>query len=103
VQLVEWLIVVDIISRLLRSTNNSYRYIPIIIFEKNIFNFFIININIKIYLFIIMWQFLCGFGAGVYVGTIYDCKPTMAFVKNCIKNFVPEDAIPKKKADDDDK
>lgn len=51
----------------------------------------------------IMWQFLCGFGAGVYVGTIYDCKPTMAFVKNCIKNFVPEDAIPKKKDDGDDK
>ena len=41
-----------------------------------------------------MWQFLCGFGAGVYVGTVYDCKPTLQFVKTCIKNFVPEDAIP---------
>ena len=48
-----------------------------------------------------MWQILCGFGAGVYVGTVYDCKPTLQFVKTCIKNFVPEEAIPKKKKDDD--
>jgi hypothetical protein len=44
-----------------------------------------------------MWQMLCGFSAGVYVGTIYDCKPTFKFVKECIKNFVPDDAFPKKK------
>jgi len=49
-----------------------------------------------------MLQFLCGFGAGIYVGTIYDCKPTMVFVKSCIKNFVPEDAMPKKKDDEND-
>ena len=36
----------------------------------------------------IMWQFLCGFGAGVYVGTVYDCKPTLQFVKNCIKILI---------------
>jgi len=48
-----------------------------------------------------MWQFLCGFGVGVYAGTIYDCKPTLQFVKTCIKNFIPEEAIPKKKEGDD--
>jgi len=48
----------------------------------------------------IMWQFLCGFGAGVYVGTVYDCKPSLIFVRKCIKNFIPEEAIPKKKDDD---
>ena len=38
-----------------------------------------------------------GFGAGVYVGTVYDCKPTINFLKECIKKTIPEDAIPKKK------
>ena len=45
----------------------------------------------------IMWQVLMGFGAGVYVGTVYDCKPTINFLKECIKKTIPEDAIPKKK------
>ena len=44
-----------------------------------------------------MWQLLVGFGAGVYVGTIYDCTPTINFFKDCIKKTIPEDAIPKKK------
>jgi len=44
-----------------------------------------------------MWQFLMGFGAGVYVGTKYDCKPTIIFMKDCFKKFVPDEAIPKKK------
>lgn len=47
-----------------------------------------------------MWQFLCGFGAGVYVGTLYDCTSTIRFVKKIIKTYVPEEAIPKKKDDD---
>jgi hypothetical protein len=46
-----------------------------------------------------MWQFLMGFGAGVYVGTSYDCKPTVSFITNFIKNNVPKDALPKKKDD----
>ena len=50
-----------------------------------------------------MWQFLMGFGAGIYVGTAYDCKPTVTFIKNCIKNNIPKDIIPKKKEDDDEK
>jgi len=44
-----------------------------------------------------MWQFLMGFGAGVYVGTSYDCKPTVSFITNFIKNNVPKEALPKKK------
>ena len=46
-----------------------------------------------------MWQFLMGFGAGIYVGTKYDCKPTVTFITNCIKNNIPKDALPKKKED----
>ena len=44
-----------------------------------------------------MWQFLMGFGVGVYVGTKYDCKPTIGFVKKCIKDNIPKDMIPKEK------
>lgn len=47
-----------------------------------------------------MWQFICGFGMGVYVGTAYNCKPTISFVKDCIKNNIPEEVIPKLKKDD---
>ena len=43
-----------------------------------------------------MWQFLLGFGAGVYVGTAYDCKPTITFISGCLKKTIPEDAYPKK-------
>lgn len=46
-----------------------------------------------------MWQLLMGFSMGVYVGTNYNCKPTILFIKNCIKNNIPEDIIPKKKED----
>lgn len=42
-----------------------------------------------------------GFGMGVYVGTNYDCKPTMIFLSTCIKNNVPKQVIPEKKEDDD--
>ena len=38
-----------------------------------------------------------GFGLGVYVGTIYDCKPTVTFISTCLKNNIPKDALPKKK------
>ena len=44
-----------------------------------------------------MWQFLMGFSVGVFVGTKYDCKPTIDFVRTCIKNNVPRDLIPKEK------
>ena len=50
-----------------------------------------------------MWQFLAGFGMGVYIGTIYDCKPTVNFVRDCLKKTIPDDAMPirKDKKDDD--
>jgi len=35
----------------------------------------------------------------MWIRRVYDCKPTLQFVKTCIKNFVPEEAIPKKKDD----
>ena len=44
-----------------------------------------------------MWQFILGFGSGIYIGTYYDCKPSLNFIKNCLKNIIPEDAIPKEK------
>ena len=44
-----------------------------------------------------MWQLLMGFGTGVYVGTVYDCKPTVEFISSFIKKNVPKDALPKKK------
>ena len=28
-----------------------------------------------------------GFGAGVYVGTKYDCKPTIIFMKDCFQKI----------------
>ena len=36
-----------------------------------------------------MWQFLMGFGMGVYVGTAYDCKPTISFLRECLKKTIP--------------
>jgi hypothetical protein len=44
-----------------------------------------------------MWQFIMGFGAGIYIGTKYDCKPSIDFIKDCIKKSIPEEAIPKEK------
>ena len=44
-----------------------------------------------------MWQFIMGFVGGVYVGTAYDCKPTVDFVKGWVKKAIPDEALPKKK------
>ena len=41
-----------------------------------------------------------GFGAGIYVGTKYDCDPTITFITNSIINNIPKDALPKKKEDE---
>lgn len=43
-----------------------------------------------------MWQFLCGFSAGIYVGTYFECKPTLDNVIHIIKTNIPEK---KEKAD----
>jgi hypothetical protein len=46
-----------------------------------------------------MWQFVLGFGTGVYVGSMYDCNPTVKFISECIKKTIPKEALPKKKDD----
>ena len=52
------------------------------------------NFNLEL---LYMWQFLVGFGAGMYVGTTYDCGPTVTFITTCLKNNIPKEALPKKK------
>ncbi len=37
-----------------------------------------------------MWQFLCGLGAGIYVGTYFECKPTIEKVVYLVKTSLPE-------------
>ena len=44
-----------------------------------------------------MWQFFLGFGTGIYIGTNYDCKPTVKFISECIKQNIPKEALPKEK------
>ena len=36
-----------------------------------------------------MWQFITGFGFGIYIGTYYDCKPALEFVRKTIKENMP--------------
>ena len=52
-----------------------------------------------------MWQILTGFAAGVYVGTYYDCKPTILLVKQMVKDKIPKerlDSVSKKDKKKDD-
>ena len=37
-----------------------------------------------------MWQVMVGFAAGGYVGTYYNCKPTMDKILYKLKESVPE-------------
>ena len=37
-----------------------------------------------------MWQFLCGCMSGIYIGTYYDCKPALVFIRDTVKNQFPE-------------
>ena len=43
-----------------------------------------------------MWQFICGFGTGIYVGTIYNCRPCLKTVEKFLK-----ENLPKEKTDND--
>lgn len=36
-----------------------------------------------------MWQYIISFGAGVYVGTYYDCKPSLNKIEEFFKNNFP--------------
>jgi hypothetical protein len=37
-----------------------------------------------------MWQMMVGFAAGVYVGTYYNCKPTIVMIREMVKDKIPE-------------
>ena len=50
-----------------------------------------------------MWQFLCGFGTGVYVGTYYNCKPVIEYVRIKMKEIIPEDMPKPEKKDNEEK
>jgi len=43
-----------------------------------------------------MWQVMLGFAAGIYVGTFYECKPTILMVKELVKDKFPEEKNKKK-------
>ena len=36
-----------------------------------------------------MWRFLLGFASGIYVGTYYDCKPTLINNEKNIRDYMP--------------
>ncbi len=38
-----------------------------------------------------MWQVMVGFAAGVYVGTYYNCKPTIVMIREMVKDKMPEE------------
>ena len=37
-----------------------------------------------------MWQMMVGFAAGIYVGTYYNCKPTIVMIREMVKDKIPE-------------
>ena len=52
-----------------------------------------------------MWQFVFGFGAGVYVGTFFDCKPTIQQVSSILTQYCPpkkEEEVGQKNENSDD-
>jgi hypothetical protein len=36
-----------------------------------------------------MWRLLLGFASGIYVGTYYDCKPTLINIEKNIRDYMP--------------
>jgi hypothetical protein len=44
-----------------------------------------------------MWREFISLGVGIYIGTNYDCKTTVLFITQFLKNNIPNDALPKKK------
>ena len=37
-----------------------------------------------------MYQFFIGFAAGIYVGTLYNCKPTIEKISEFVSDNMPE-------------
>jgi hypothetical protein len=38
-----------------------------------------------------MYRFIAGFAVGVYVGTFYDCKPTIARIMDFLRDNAPKE------------
>ena len=38
-----------------------------------------------------MWQYLFSFSAGIYVGTYFDCKPTIDKISEFVKENMPKE------------
>jgi len=38
-----------------------------------------------------MWQFILGFTTGIYIGSFYDCKPTIEYAVNKMKENMPKE------------
>ena len=38
-----------------------------------------------------MWQFISGFGLGIYVGSYYDCKPVINTLSVIVKENFPKE------------
>ena len=40
-----------------------------------------------------MWRFVAGLGVGVYIGTYYECKPTITRVKRFVMDNFPRPRV----------
>lgn len=38
-----------------------------------------------------MWQFMLGFSMGIYIGTYYQCKPTLDIVLKTVRDNMPKE------------
>ena len=41
-----------------------------------------------------IYKFIIGFGAGVWVGTYYDCKPILHKIKDELTKIIPKEKDP---------
>ena len=37
-----------------------------------------------------MWQWLLGIGMGIYIGTYYNCKPSLEAVTKLVRDNMPK-------------
>lgn len=44
-----------------------------------------------------MWQFFFGIGIGIYIGTYYNCAPSIMFITRKLKENIPDEALPKER------
>ena len=43
-----------------------------------------------------MFMFILGFCSGIYVGTYYDCKPSITKIEYFIEKYIPKKKAKKK-------